>query len=446
MARGENSFALLGDDEGDDFSTLLARVATAKSEAPLAADKKQKQPVKKEKTSASPADIGRDEKGRGRGQGGRGRGLRRSASDERNVVREGDGYQQNSGAEAYQQEYRGANGYRRNRVGNAADDNWQERGRGAGHGRGRGINEFWGLENENQGVLGSYNIVENPGQDAVEDGGWERVNGLQAKVYGSQGRSLREGESSWGTGERREYGGGHRGYRGREGRSNGGRDARNYGKGEVLNVPKTKEETHGDMGHEVSSDKNRGDNEWNVPVLIEITKDTEPEEGKQENVVNEDNSGKKNPKEEDNEMTLEEYEKQLHEKRKALEALKSVERKVTLDQDFESMQLVEKKKEGSIFIKLSEKDKDKLKRKESFNKEEKVRKVVSINEFLKPAEDGNCARPAVGHRRGGRGRGRGERGGSGGYSGGQEGPIEVDPAFHFEDPGQFPVLGGVVKA
>lgn len=53
------------------------------------------------------------------------------------------------------------------------------------------------------------------------------------------------------------------------------------------------------------------------------------------------------------EMTLEEYEKVLAEKRKALEALsKTEERKVTLDKDLESMQLIERKKDESLFIKL----------------------------------------------------------------------------------------------
>ena len=52
------------------------------------------------------------------------------------------------------------------------------------------------------------------------------------------------------------------------------------------------------------------------------------------------------------EMTLEEYEKVLSEKRKALEALKSKERKVTLDKDSEAMQLVERKNEEEVFAKL----------------------------------------------------------------------------------------------
>lgn len=52
-------------------------------------------------------------------------------------------------------------------------------------------------------------------------------------------------------------------------------------------------------------------------------------------------------------MTLDEYEKLLEEKRKALLALKTEERKVDLDKDLESMQqLSSKKGNDDIFIKL----------------------------------------------------------------------------------------------
>ena len=52
-------------------------------------------------------------------------------------------------------------------------------------------------------------------------------------------------------------------------------------------------------------------------------------------------------------MTLEEYEKILMEKRKALDALKAEERKVEVDLAFNSMQLMEKKKDANeVFLKL----------------------------------------------------------------------------------------------
>ncbi|XP_059633832.1 RGG repeats nuclear RNA binding protein A-like isoform X2 [Cornus florida] len=66
-------------------------------------------------------------------------------------------------------------------------------------------------------------------------------------------------------------------------------------------------------------------------------------------------------KPEDKEMTLEEYEKVLEEKRKALQALKTEERKVDVDKEFKSMQpLSSKKGSDDIFIKLGS-DKDKRK-------------------------------------------------------------------------------------
>ncbi|KAJ0910507.1 putative hyaluronan/mRNA-binding protein [Helianthus annuus] len=145
---------------------------------------------------------------------------------------------------------------------------------------------------------------------------------------------------------------------------------------------------------------------------------------KKENAVNE--SEEKEP--EDKEMTLEEYQKVLEEKRKALEALKTEERKVEVDKELASMQqLSNKKSSDEIFVKLGT---DKDKRKEIAEKEEKAKKSLSINEFLKPA---------AGERNyGGRGRG-GHRGGGGRYN---QGSSYAPEAPKIEDPGHFPTLGG----
>nr|AEI59279.1 RNA binding protein [Suaeda glauca] len=150
-----------------------------------------------------------------------------------------------------------------------------------------------------------------------------------------------------------------------------------------------------------------------------------------ENVVVEKENPEKEAEEtepEEKQMTLEEYQKVLEEKRKALLALKAEERKVDLDKDFESMQLVSKKKnDDEVFIKLGS---DKDKRKEAAEKDERAKKSVSINEFLRPAEgDGH-------YRRGGRGRSRGGRGGYGGGYG-----MNNASAPSIEDPSQFPSLG-----
>jgi plasminogen activator inhibitor 1 RNA-binding protein len=174
--------------------------------------------------------------------------------------------------------------------------------------------------------------------------------------------------------------------------------------------------------------------EISVPLAEEKKPDEETKpEAQVEEVVEE-----KVQKEPD-EMTLEEYEKIREEKRKTLEANKSEERKVEVDKAFKSMQLVEKKKEDDVFIKLGD-DKGKLKKKEmEKEKEERARKVVSINEFLKPAE-GDKYHGSGGGRGHGRGEGRGDRRGN--FAGGGSYNARNVSAPHIEDPGQFPTLGG----
>ncbi|KAI3496242.1 hypothetical protein L1887_38597 [Cichorium endivia] len=130
-------------------------------------------------------------------------------------------------------------------------------------------------------------------------------------------------------------------------------------------------------------------------VLIE----EEPTNEKKENTANE--ADEKEP--EDKEMTLKEYQKVLEEKRKALEALKTEERKVEVDKELAVMQqLSNKKTNDDIFVKLRT---DKDKRKETVDKEEKAKKSLSINAFLKPASGEKYFNP------GGLGQGRGARGG-----------------------------------
>lgn len=137
---------------------------------------------------------------------------------------------------------------------------------------------------------------------------------------------------------------------------------------------------------------------------------------------------------EDKEMTLEEYEKIREEKRKALLAMKCKERKVAFDKEFQSMQQLSiKKGNDEVFIKLGS---DKEKKKENADREERVKKALSINEFLKPAE-GERNHNTGGR---GRGRGRGDRGPFRGNFGGGSVSNPVAPAI--EDPGQFPMLGG----
>ncbi|KAJ4968902.1 hypothetical protein NE237_015603 [Protea cynaroides] len=103
---------------------------------------------------------------------------------------------------------------------------------------------------------------------------------------------------------------------------------------------------------------------------------------------------------------------------------------VDVDKEFGSVQQLSNKKKANddVFIKLGS---DKDKRKE-IAKEEKAKKPLSINEFLKPAEGERYYSP------GGRMEGcRGCR--RGGFSGGGTSNNVMTPSI--EDPGQFPTLG-----
>ncbi|KAJ4878063.1 Hyaluronan / mRNA binding family [Raphanus sativus] len=142
---------------------------------------------------------------------------------------------------------------------------------------------------------------------------------------------------------------------------------------------------------------------------------------------------------EDKEMTLEEYEKILEEKKKALQATRVEERKVDT-KVFESMQQLSNKKtnDEEIFIKLGS---DKDKRKDAaVDKEDKAKKSLSINEFLKQA-NGENFNPRGGYRgRGGRGSGRGQRDGKANGGGNPRNGGGV-PAPAIGDSDQFPSLG-----
>ncbi|KAF6175308.1 hypothetical protein GIB67_021813 [Kingdonia uniflora] len=128
------------------------------------------------------------------------------------------------------------------------------------------------------------------------------------------------------------------------------------------------------------------------------------------------------------EMTLEEYQKVIKEKRKALDAMKAELRKVDIDKELKSLQaLTVKKGNDEIFIKLgSEKDEGIRK---VVDREEKAKKTLSINEFLKPS-NGRFAASR------GRGRGGGEH-----FREGSQHNSAADSELPLKDDGQFPKLG-----
>ncbi|KAG2673096.1 hypothetical protein I3760_13G073600 [Carya illinoinensis] len=353
-----NPFDLLGDDDNEDLSQLLAaqqqklvQPKKPQAQAPAQPAKPAKLPSK----PLPPAEAvreGKNEVGRGGGRGG---------------------------------------------------------GRGFGRGRGGGFNRDFNNENnsvEKNGLSGGYRSNEEGGAGRpIERHG---SGGSRGFFRGGRRGGFNNGEDDEGERPRRIY----------ERRSGTGRGS------------ETKREGAGRANWGTPSDEIAPDAEEPITEndkIVGAEKAMGGENAGDDNKENPDN-GSEEKEPEDKEMTLEEYEKVLEEKRKALLALKTQERKVDLDKDFESMQqLSSKKGNDDIFIKLgSEKDKHK-----EAEKEEKAKKSVSINEFLKPAEGERYNTP------GGRGRGRG-RGPRGGFIGSTRSNAG---APSIEDQQQFPSLG-----
>ncbi|CAI9107338.1 OLC1v1006666C1 [Oldenlandia corymbosa var. corymbosa] len=147
----------------------------------------------------------------------------------------------------------------------------------------------------------------------------------------------------------------------------------------------------GNWSHKSRSFDRRGNGEVNTPNIetgqsanmerkkraVEM-KEAEPKENQVDSPLK---SGAKDQMEESKLMTLRQYEEQLFAKTVALEALKTEERKVTMDKEFESMKLVGRKKEVTG-LENSNSEKEKPKKEVKLNKDKKLGKVpVSIEEF-----------------------------------------------------------------
>ncbi|KAL0928464.1 hypothetical protein M5K25_000348 [Dendrobium thyrsiflorum] len=490
MARQDNPFALLGDDDdGADVSVLLAKVeAKMPAVTPPATEQTKQKTGPNGLTSklSAPGEFVRGERGRGRG--GRGRGLGRGGFGN---VGGGDAIDQPE--HLYDRGYSGESGGERSRG----------RGGRGGMGRGRGRG-FTGIGNRNQVDYGNPEDGREEGGEFQEKGygesrpsrydsrkfgeenqgpdGEERENrgfrgygadrenrGLRGQGSDLERREFRDGEGyerkrefrdgegyerkrefKDGEGYERSYGGDgeNRGFRGGEGRGRGyggrgrrggrdvGRGGGRYESDGGWNASETNKASADEKEATVNNTNNEdGGSGRDEPSATQAPNDGQSEKPIPEQIASEDTS--KVP-EEDNEMTLAEYEKLLQEKRKALESLKVETRKVVIDKDFEGMQIIEKKKEDEVSkLKL---DYDKGKKKEITEREEKSRKSQSINEFLKPA-DGERYRVSTSSRgRGGRGRGRG-----GGYV--SDYPSQAAAtAPPLEDPTHFPILGAAAKA
>ncbi|CAI9786046.1 unnamed protein product [Fraxinus pennsylvanica] len=368
-----NPFDLLGDDDTEDLSQLMQKIEPKKALAPSATPKHQPQ----NKSAAAAANAKLPSKPLPPAQA-----VREAKSDSARGGRGGRGY-------------------------------------GRGRGGGRGYNRD-STNNEN-----SYGNMEISGGQGPQDASGEADTRKPFERRGGYG------------GPRGPYGGGRRG-----GFNNG-----EVGEGEQERPRRVFDHHSGSgQGNEIKRE-GAGSGNWGAQTdeLVEVTEEVVIE--REKNLNAESPSGEedaahgnketsvieieeKEPEDKFKEMTLEEYEKVLEEKRKALQNLKTEERKVDGKEFVSMQQLANKKNNDDIFIKLgSFKDK----KKELAEKEERTKKSVSINEFLKPAEGEKYYSP------GGRGRGRG-RGSRGGYNGGGEMSNERAPAI--EDPGQFPTLGG----
>lgn len=377
----KNFFELLGDDENDDPSVLIERAGAAP--APAKELKKQPAPtpvpVAKLPTKPTPpAQAVRESQG----DGGRGRGVRGG------------------------------------RTGGRGNYGNRERYAEGGYNRPPREGDFQGNEQNdrsfNSGKAGFNASFNGEGPAGGEEGG--RSTDGSGRVRG-RGRGRGRGYGYLGDGEERPR---HREY---DRRSGTGR------------------------GNEVKRE-GAGRGNWGVEIDPESVVDTAEAGVEEEKAASSEATGKKaedvqpevedaekkvEVEEEDKEMTLEEYEKVLSEKRKNLEALKAKERKVVADKDFAAMQLVEKKNEEEVFLKLGAAEKGK--KKEVVEKDERLKKPVNINEFLRPAEGEGYYSPSG--RRGRGSRGRGERGGFRGGYGNREAT-----APSIEDPSHFPTLGG----
>lgn len=400
----QNFFELLGDEESDP-SAVIERAAamekTKKRQQPQPQQDQQEQqaPAKLPSKPLPPAQSVRESKASqydsGRGRGGRGGG--RGGYGNRGRERDG-AFNRPPRDETFQ----------------GGQGNYPDRSEGYN----RDGNGF-------QGIRGRFYGRDRPASFPVEDG----EGGKHFEHGRGRGRGRGRGQGR-GFGERPDgrgpfYGDGMIGQE---------QQQRNYAKKDVDEGASWGKET------EVGANQERVEVNMIAEEKRDVVDKQPVEETKAENGTVEEKK-----EEEDNEMLLDEYYKALEEKTKHLKSRRTEERKVVVDQDFDRMTVVDKKQDEGAFV-MPGYQKDKGKKKEAAtDKDDKPRKSLNINEFLRPAEGEDYYMPAS--RRGrGRGRGRGWNDRSGGYRGGFGGgsynTTRQDAAPHIEDPSQFPTLVG----
>nr|QFS19079.1 RGG repeats nuclear RNA binding protein A [Apopellia endiviifolia (species B)] len=436
----QNYFDLLGDDENEEPTAVIARATlphhvetptTKKLQAAAAAAAPPRLPNKLSITFEAAKEPKYFEGGRGvRASGRGGRNVRGSYGDREREGGSRDTGSQRENREVFTRERGGFNGDRSSSANRENNSDGYQRHRGGGPG---GIPDGTLIAGSG-GYGGGYGGERFPrvdGENWASDGG--RGRGRVGAVTRSKDRGFvvdveerprrREFDRRSGSGFGNEI------KRDGSGRGNWGAEGDQGPRQEIAEVtPKV------ELAKVVVDGEDKVEIENNIEGVVPAEDGVERKED-----------------EEDNELTLDEYEKILEEKRRALLASKAEERKVQVDKSFESMQLVDKKNEEDVFIKLGSDKEKKKKEKEALDKEDKIKKTQSINEFLKPVDGEKYYGSSVGR---GRGRGRGragegrsgdsERGvgfgGRGNFTGGLNNARRVS-APRIEDPGQFPTLG-----
>lgn len=294
-----------------------------------------------------------------------------------------DGLKQREGnSNGYQKKEKVTNGHQMKEE-PPADEGWQVVVRSNGHkksnanareGSGNGRERNYGRRrefNNDNGSEGKQHLEES-GENGVSNGSVEILidnSGKDEKEYRNRNGGF------GGNGRANGYGRGEGSFNGERGGNSATYQQRNFeNAAEGEENGKSSESTELCHGKEVQKDGgelNAGDE----TALI----DSESSKVKHDKVVSKEESETMAERElEAKQMTLKQYEKQLEEKRKGLESLKAEERRVALDKEFESMQMIEKKNEETNFVKLNHPTTDKPKKKVANNKDDnKVKYIIA---------------------------------------------------------------------
>lgn len=475
-----NRFALLGDEaDGDGIDVIISRLDRQAEEAAAAAAKEAlalEEKLKKKNNDKSPRNGSSDDV-RGNRKGGDnypnyGQGYNGQNHEGHSKQNNGrrNGYQQNydnySRRDGYKQNFVRRDGYQQNYENHGKrDGNEHVQKNQGGHvqqNQGRRDRYTPKYEGESsQNGVGGYSQgsgrrssnggiqVRRPNGGGVFNQGFPKENQSSENV--NQGLVSNIGDENAGHEDAQDQGWNAHQFQGANGggRRRNGNNGGNYvyrakaggkssGNSDAPSASESKEVINGDIA--VSVDENGPGTEQSAHAEPQQENKATKEDAKRK--AEQDarrKEAEEEAKEEAKKMTLAEYEKLTLEKRKALESLRNEKRKVTLDKDFQSMQIVDKKGEEAQSMKL--KSEEKLKRKDSHDKDEKVheekaRKVLDIKEFLKPSYGG--ARRST---NGSRGAGAGGRVGF--SQDRQNNPrvkIENPSAIEIEDHRQFPSL------